>query len=46
MLDEENDNNELGVLEPVMEKAGSTSTSFAHSTFGSHLGVSRQQVDE
>ena len=38
MLDEWNEDNELAPLEPVVEKAGSTSTSFAFSTVSSHLG--------
>ena len=39
MLDEcdKDDKNDLTPLEPVVKRAGSTSTSFAYSTFGSHL---------
>ena len=38
MLDEWDEDNQLAPLEPVVERAGPTSTSFAHSTFGSRLG--------
>ena len=39
MLDEwdKDEDNELAALESVVERAGSTSTSFAHNTFGSGL---------
>ena len=37
MLDEWDEDNELVPLEPVIERAGSTATTFAHSTFGSCL---------
>ena len=35
MLDEWDENIDLGPLEPVIEIAGSTSSSFTYSTFGS-----------
>ena len=38
MVDECGEENELAPLDPVMERAGSTSTSFFHNTFGSGLG--------
>ena len=38
MLDEWDEDNELAPLKPVVERAGSTSTCFVYSTFGSHLG--------
>ena len=40
MVDDWDEDNELALLEPALEKAGSgsTSTSFAYSIFGSHLG--------
>ena len=39
MLDEcdKDDENDLAPLEPVVKRAGSMSTSFAYSTFVSHL---------
>ena len=36
MLDERDEDNVLPPRKPVVERAGSTSTSFAHSTCGSH----------
>ena len=38
LLDKWDEDNDLAPLEPVVEEAGSTTTSFAHSTFGSRLG--------
>ena len=38
MLDKRDEDNELAPLKPAMQRAGSTSTSFSHSTFGSGLG--------
>ena len=40
MVDDWDEDNELALLEPALEKAGSgsTSTSFAYSIFGSHFG--------
>ena len=37
MLDEGSEDNELAPLEPVVERAGQTSTCFAYSTFCSRL---------
>ena len=31
-------NNDIAPLDPVVERAGSTTTSFTHSAFGSPLG--------
>ena len=42
MLDECDDYNELAPLESVVERAGSTSTSFAHSVLG---GVASEMVN-
>ena len=36
--------NELAPLEPVVERAGSTSTYLAHHTFGSRLGEVAQRM--
>ena len=38
MLDELDEDNELALLEPVVERARSTSTSFTYNTFGSRFG--------
>ena len=38
MLDEWNEDNKLAPLEPVVERAGSTFSSFALGTFGCSLG--------
>ena len=37
MIDELEEDNDLALLEPVLERAGSISTSFAYSTFGGRL---------
>ena len=38
------ENKDLAPLEPVVEKAGSTSTCFAYSTFGSRFGGAASEM--